>query len=129
MVPDPLHVGMYHLGLLASSGWGFSLVQRYNSTLPDWQKTPGDRHFIGDFTGDGKANLSLFNSSNWSIAYLELLQLNGSGLSMAPARMAPCLTGRRVPMIRTLSPILTGMAKPICSYIMSRTGRHHTWAG
>jgi hypothetical protein len=72
-----------YLGLLASSGWGFSLVQRYDSTLSDWQMTPGDQHCIGDFNGDGKADLCLFNGSNWSIAYLGLLQSNGSGLSMA----------------------------------------------
>jgi FG-GAP-like repeat/FG-GAP repeat len=72
-----------YLGLLASLGWVFSLVQRYDSTLPDWQMTQGVQHCIGDFNGDGKADLSLFNGSNWSIAYLGLLQSNGSGLSMA----------------------------------------------
>lgn len=71
-----------YLGLLASSGHGFSLVKRYDSTLPDWQMTPGDQHFVGDFNGDGKADLYLFNGSNWSIAYLGLLQSNGSSLNM-----------------------------------------------
>jgi hypothetical protein len=40
----------------APSGWGFSLVQRYDSTLPDWQKRSDDRHFIGTSNGDGKAD-------------------------------------------------------------------------
>ena len=71
-----------YLGLLASSGWGFSLVQRYDSTLPGWQMTPGDQHFVGDFNGDRREDLWVFNGSNWSIPYLGLLSSNGSALSM-----------------------------------------------
>jgi hypothetical protein len=64
---DTAHVattGMYNLGLLASPGWGFSLVQRYDSPLPDWQKTSGDQHFIGDINGDGKADPLIYNDQD-----------------------------------------------------------------
>ncbi len=62
----PLHGGIYHLGPLASPGWGFSLVQRYDSTLPDWQKTSGDQHFISDINGDGKIDQFVYNDQDWS---------------------------------------------------------------
>jgi hypothetical protein len=58
-------------------------VLAYEAILMGWQKMSGDRHFIGDINGDGKADLSLFNGSHWSIASLGLLQSKGSGLLMA----------------------------------------------
>jgi len=48
-----------------------------------WQFSTHDQFYVGDFNGEGKADLYLFTGSNWSIAYLGLLQSNGSGLSMA----------------------------------------------
>ena len=51
---------------LASSGWGFSLVQRYDSTLPDWQKRSDDRYFTGDINGDGKADPLIYTDQGWS---------------------------------------------------------------
>ncbi len=39
-------------------------MQRYDSTLPDWQKTSGDRHFIGDINGDGKADPLIYNDQD-----------------------------------------------------------------
>ena len=35
---------------------------------------PNDRHYVGDFNGDGKADLYVFNGTNWSIAYLGMLK-------------------------------------------------------
>ena len=43
---------------------------------------PGDRHYVGDFDGDGKSDLYVFNGDNWSIAYLGMLKSSGSNLSM-----------------------------------------------
>jgi hypothetical protein len=48
-----------------------------------WQFSTHDQFSAGDFNGDGKADLSLFDGSTWSIASLGLLQSNGSGLPMA----------------------------------------------
>jgi hypothetical protein len=50
--------------------------------MPGWEMRPGDKHYVGDFNGDGRADLYVFNGDNWSIAYLGMLQSNGSSLSM-----------------------------------------------
>src|ERR671918_682275 len=71
-----------YVGMLRSTGAGFTLVRRYDANMPGWQMRPGDRHYVGDFTGDGKADLYVFNGSNWSIAYLGMLQSTGTALSM-----------------------------------------------
>jgi hypothetical protein len=71
-----------YLGMLASNGNSLSMAQRYDGNMPDWQMRPSDQHFIGDFDGDGKADLYVFNGDAWSIAYLGMLKSNGSSLSM-----------------------------------------------
>jgi hypothetical protein len=68
--------------MLRSTGSGFSVVQRYDSNMPSWQMKPGDRHYVGDFNGDGKEDFWVFNGTNWSIPYLGMLKSNGSNLSM-----------------------------------------------
>jgi hypothetical protein len=72
-----------YVGMLRSSGSGFSLVRRYDANLPGWQMRPGDRHQVGDFTGDGKQDLWVFNGGDWSIPYLGMLNSGGSSLGMS----------------------------------------------
>jgi hypothetical protein len=69
--------------MLRSSGTGFGVVQRYDANMPGWQMRPGDRHIIGDFSGEGREDLWVFNGSNWSIPYFGMLRSNGTSLSMA----------------------------------------------
>lgn len=71
-----------YVGMLRSTGAGFTLARRYDANMPGWQMRPADRHYVGDFTGDGKADLYVFNGTNWSIAYLGMLQSTGTELSM-----------------------------------------------
>jgi hypothetical protein len=71
-----------YVGMLRSTGTGFSLVKRYDANLPGWQMRPGDRHMVGDFTGNGKEDLWVFNGSNWSIPYLGMLRSTGTQLKM-----------------------------------------------
>lgn len=71
-----------YVGMLRSTGMGFSLVRRYDANLPGWQMRPGDRHAVGDFTGNGREDLWVFNGADWSIPYLGMLQSNGTSLSM-----------------------------------------------
>ena len=72
-----------YLGLLKSTGTSFTLVRRYDHTLPSWQMTAGDQFFAGDFSGDGKDDLFVFNGTNWAFPYLGMLRSNGTTLTMA----------------------------------------------
>jgi hypothetical protein len=72
-----------YLGHLRSSGTGLSVVKRYDGNLPGWETRPSDKFFVGDFDGDGKADLYVFNGAAWSIAYLGMLKSTGTALAMA----------------------------------------------
>lgn len=71
-----------YVGMLASSGTGFSLARRFDGNMPGWQMRKNDRHYVGDFTGDGKEDLWVFNGTDWSITYLGMLRSTGTALSM-----------------------------------------------
>ena len=58
-------------------------MQRYDANLPGWQMRPSDQFFVGDFNGDKKADLFVFNGGAWAIPYLGMLASNGTSLSMA----------------------------------------------
>lgn len=70
-----------YLGMLSSDGKALSMAQRYDGSMPNWQMRKGDRHHVGDFNGDGRADLYVFNGDDWAIAYLGMLSSTGSGLS------------------------------------------------
>jgi hypothetical protein len=72
-----------YLGMLRSSGSGFSVVQRYDNSMPGWSMRPGDRHYIGDFNGDGRDDVWVFNGGDWAFPYLGMLRSNGADLSMS----------------------------------------------
>lgn len=72
-----------YVGMLRSWGGGFTLVKRYDGTMPGWQMRPGDRHVVGDFSGDGKDDLWVFNGTDWAIPYLGLLRSTGAALVMS----------------------------------------------
>jgi len=72
-----------YVGMLRSNSSSFTLVRRYDGNMPGWQMRPGDRHHVGDFTGDGCEDLWVFNGDNWSIPYLGMLRSNGNSLSMS----------------------------------------------
>jgi hypothetical protein len=72
-----------YLGMFRSSGTGFSNVQTYASSLPGWTMSANDRYYVGDFTGDGKQDLWVFNGTNWAIPYFGMLRSNGTSLAMS----------------------------------------------
>ncbi len=72
-----------YLGMLRSNSTSFSVIRRYDEVMPGWQMRPGDRHHIGDFTGDGREDLVVFNGDDWSIPYLGLLASAGGSLVMS----------------------------------------------
>ena len=71
-----------YVGMMRSNGSSFSVVQRYDANMPGWEMRSQDRHYVGDFNGDGKEDLWVFNGINWSIPYLGMLRSNGNNLSM-----------------------------------------------
>jgi IgA Peptidase M64/FG-GAP-like repeat len=75
--------GTPYLAMLKSSGTGFSVAQKYSGSLPGWIMRPNDRYYVGDFTGDGKKDLWVFNGKDWSIPYLGMLKSNGTSLTMS----------------------------------------------
>jgi hypothetical protein len=70
-----------YLAMMRSDGNKMVMAQRYDSTLPNWQMTAGDQHFVGDFNADGRHDLYVFNGANWSMAYLGMFASTGSALS------------------------------------------------
>jgi hypothetical protein len=70
-----------YLAMMRSEGAKITMVRRYDSTLPNWQMTAGDRHYVGDFNGNGKDDLYVFNGANWAIPYLGMLSSTGAGLT------------------------------------------------
>lgn len=70
-----------YLLMLASNGSGYDFVRRFDQTLPGWgDMKPGDQFFVGDFNGDRLSDLFVFNGSDWSMPYLEMLRSTGNNL-------------------------------------------------
>jgi len=70
-----------YVGMLRSKGNGFNLIARYDGDIPGWGGLRSDdRLYVGDFNGDKKADLYIFNGINWSRPYLGMIRSNGSSL-------------------------------------------------
>jgi hypothetical protein len=70
-----------YLEMLRSSGSGLDYVRRYDEELPGWDDMkPRDEFFVGDWNGDRRDDLYVFNGRDWSMGYLEMLMSYGSGL-------------------------------------------------
>jgi hypothetical protein len=75
---------MPYLGLLADDGaGGLRLIARYDGDIPGWGGfAQNDRFFVGDLTGDGKADLVVFNGLDWSMPYVGTLTSTGAGFQL-----------------------------------------------
>lgn len=74
---------MTYVGMLRSSGTGFSLVNRFDGDIPGWGGlAPHDQLFVGDFNGDKKSDLYIFNGADWSMAYVGMFRSTGANLKM-----------------------------------------------
>lgn len=69
----------------AAGTFGFVVVAAFERDLPGWDKMKrGDRFFVGDFDGDGSADLYVVNTTrtDWAVGYLGMLHSTGTGLEM-----------------------------------------------
>ena len=56
------------------------VVRRYDDDAPGWIMGDRDRHFVGDFNGDGKDDLYVQNVSDWGTLYVGMMRSNGNTL-------------------------------------------------
>jgi IgA Peptidase M64/FG-GAP-like repeat len=75
---------MPYLGLLADDGNnGLRLIARYDGDIPGWGGlAANDKFYVGDFNGDGKTDLFVFNGQDWSMTYVAMLRSTGSGFTL-----------------------------------------------
>jgi len=53
-------------------------------TMPDpvWDAyRPGDKFLVGDFDGDGRQDLFVYNMTDWSMPYFAMLKSTGNGFT------------------------------------------------
>jgi hypothetical protein len=50
------------------------MARRFDGHLPGWQLRPNDRLCVGDFDGDGRADLYVFNGEDWKTAQLGMFK-------------------------------------------------------
>lgn len=75
---------MAYLGLFRSTSSGLSMTARYDGDIPGWGGLArNDKPVIGDFDGDGRDDVFIFNGDDWSMPYLGMFRSNGSGLDYA----------------------------------------------
>ena len=75
---------MPYLGLLADDGNnGLRLIARYDGDIPGWGGFAGnDKFYVGDFSGDGRKDLFVFNGADWSMTYVAMLRSTGTGFEL-----------------------------------------------
>jgi hypothetical protein len=60
------------------------MTSRFDGDIPGWGGLArNDRLYVGDFDGDHKADLYIFNGLDWSMSYLGMFQSTGTSLVLA----------------------------------------------
>jgi hypothetical protein len=71
------------LALFRSTGSGLEPIWIATGAIPVWDTfTVNDQFYVGDFDGDGKDDLFVFNALDWVMPYFGLLRSTGSGFEM-----------------------------------------------
>jgi len=67
------------LALYLATGSELEVEWIATGEIPVWDDfMPGDKFYVGDFNGDGKDDLFVFNHSDWSMPYFALLRSTGA---------------------------------------------------
>lgn len=68
-----------YLGLFRMRRGAFSCIRLWEDDIPGWGGfAEHDRFIVGDFNGDGKDDLYLFNGNDWANPYLAMFRSTGS---------------------------------------------------
>ncbi|KAA2239679.1 hypothetical protein F0L74_26160 [Chitinophaga agrisoli] len=70
-----------YVGMIRSGGNALNCIRIFSNTLPGWTMADNDQHLVGDFDGDGKADMYVFNGTNWNPEYLLMVKSTGNNLS------------------------------------------------
>jgi len=72
---------MAYVGLFRSGSGGLAMKARYDGDIPGWGGLARhDELIIGDFDGDGRDDVYLFNGEDWAMSYLGMFAASGNGL-------------------------------------------------
>ncbi len=75
---------MTYVGLFRSGPAGLSMTARYDGDIPGWGGLArNDQLILGDFDGDGRCDVFIFNGVDWAKPYLGMFRSVGSGLTYA----------------------------------------------
>jgi hypothetical protein len=69
------------LALIKSTPDSFQTTKIYYYDISGWQMRNNDRIRVGDFSGDGKEDIVIFNADDWSVGYLAMFKSTGSALN------------------------------------------------
>ena len=70
-------------GMIRSNGKKYINVKRYNGSIPGWTLRQWDQFYVGDWNGDNKDDLFVFNGFDWDTAFLGTLKSTGKKLEVA----------------------------------------------
>jgi hypothetical protein len=72
---------MAYVGMFRSTGTNLQMTTRYDGDIPGWGGLArNDRLHVGDFNGDRRADLYIFNGVDWSMPYLGMFRSTGTQL-------------------------------------------------
>jgi hypothetical protein len=74
---------MSYVGMFRSTGTNYTMSARFDGDIPGWGGLRRhDKLIVGDFDGDGRDDLYIFNGDDWSMSYLGMFRSTGSSLAM-----------------------------------------------
>ena len=120
-----------YLALFRQLQGGFQCIRFYEDDLPGWGGfARNDRFYVGDFSGDGKDDLFIFNGPDWANPYLGMFRSTGSDFSQSSSTTATSPGGAGWPStINSCRPISPAAAGSACLPGTWRTGARTTPAG